>query len=87
MMKKRPQRLQLDDARAKKLQPLARRIVDHLMTVYDGKEKPCKRGTRLAIMRSLGKVNTFAGPEENLGGLCRDAAIERVVEVLAAGVR
>ncbi|MCE5324946.1 MAG: hypothetical protein LLG01_00880 [Planctomycetaceae bacterium] len=81
-MKKKPQIVQLDEVRTKRLQPLARRIVDHLMTVYHGKRKPLKRGTRLAIMRSLGKPDTGAGPEENLGGLCKDAAIERVLEVL-----
>jgi len=78
-MKKGTRILPPDEMRAKKLRHLATRIVDHLMTVYCGRSP--KRGTRLAIMRS----DTFAGPEENLGGLCRRAAIERVIEVLAAG--
>ncbi len=73
----------LNDVRRRRLRPLATRIVDHLMTIYDGKRKPIKRGTRLAIMRSLGKPNTGTGPEENLGGLWKEPAIERVIEVLA----
>jgi hypothetical protein len=54
---------------------LAAAVVDELMLARDGKPV-----TRLVLMRGLREYDTK--DEQNMGGLCRAAAIDRVCAVL-----
>jgi hypothetical protein len=55
-----------------KLVTIAEKCADALLTAYDG--KPCQR---LQLMR--GK---WEHEERNMGGWCRDAIVDRIVDVL-----
>lgn len=55
---------------------LAAKVVDELMLARDGKPV-----TRLVLMRGSREYDTQ--DEQDMGGLCRTAAIDRVAAVLA----